>query len=502
MNEGVITNRANIVIIGTGFAGIAAAVRLQQQGEQDFILLERAADVGGVWRDNRYPGAACDVESHLYSFSFAPNPDWSRKFSAQSEIHAYLQECATKFGLMDRIRFKHEVQRLDWDNAAGEWTTQTNQGPFTAPVVIGAFGALSDPAIPALNGIERFEGDMFHSARWPETFDPRGKRIAIVGTGASAIQFIPELQPHAEQLFVFQRTPAWVLPKEDGPISEDERKTYHRHPVRMKTERLKLYVQREARVIAFRNPKLLKSVEKMAIRHMEESIKDPALRKKLTPDYKIGCKRILLSNNYYPALAQPNVTVDTAGIKEIKTDAVVDGTGQEFPVDAIIFGTGFQVTNLPFAHHVYGRKGHTLHEEWQGSPYAYMGTTVAGFPNLFLLQGPNTGLGHTSVILMIEAQVDHVMKVLAFKKQKQFDSIEPSVEAQDRFVRETDQSMEGTVWTTGGCRSWYLDETGRNSTLWPRTTISFRKKARDFRSADYVGTKVTEPRYTGQIAES
>lgn len=480
------SNKAKIVVIGTGFAGIAAAARLLQEGERDLIVLERGSDVGGVWRDNRYPGCACDVESHLYSLSFAPNPGWSRKFSPQPEIYAYLQECAKKFGMIDHIRFHHEVERLDWDEPNSEWRIQTNQGELRAAIVIGALGGLSNPSIPALEGIERFTGEVFHSAQWPAEFSPNGKRIAVVGTGASAIQFIPHIQPEARFLHVFQRTPAWVIPQQDAPIKEERRKAYRRFSVLQKMARLRIYAKREAMVVGFRNPNWLRLLERVAVRHMHEAIKDPALREKLTPDYRIGCKRILLSNTYYSALAQANTEVHTTGIAEVTEDAVMDASGNRIPVDSIIFGTGFQVTDLPIARHIYGRGGHSLMQEWKGSPKAYLGTSIAGFPNLFLLQGPNTGLGHTSVILMIEAQVDHLLKALEYMKRNQLKAIEPKPDAQKRFVEKTDRLMKGTVWTSGGCRSWYLDKTGRNSALWPGSTLSFKKKAAAFKKDDYL----------------
>ncbi|WP_019412938.1 NAD(P)/FAD-dependent oxidoreductase [Paenisporosarcina sp. TG20] len=487
-------NKARIIIIGTGFAGIAAAVRLKKDGEQDIIILERGSDVGGVWRDNRYPGCACDVESHLYSLSFAPNANWSNKFSPQPEIYAYLQNCAREFGLMDHIRFQHEVKRMDWDEVNGEWIIQTNQGEFKTVFVIGAFGALSNPSVPKLKGIDRFKGEVFHSANWPDHFNPKGKRIAVIGTGASAIQFIPAIQPDAEYLHVFQRTPAWVIPRLDGPISQDIQKAYNRFSILQKVTRLKIYVQREVRVLGLKNPKWLKSVEKIAVNHMHKAIEDPVMRAKLTPSYIIGCKRILLSNTFYPALAKPNVDVSTTGISEITEDAVIDSLGEKISVDTIIYGTGFQVTELPFAHNIFGREGHSLIDEWKGSPKAYMGTTVAGFPNLFILQGPNTGLGHTSVIIMIEAQVDHILKTFKYMKQNNLDTIEPSASAQNRFVEETDKSMEGTVWTSGGCNSWYLDNTGRNSTLWPSFTFSFLRKASKLNQKDYIVRSSTRPK--------
>ncbi|RIW28969.1 NAD(P)/FAD-dependent oxidoreductase [Bacillus salacetis] len=481
--------KARIIIIGTGFAGIAAAVRLKQEGEQDLIILERKGDVGGVWRDNHYPGCACDVESHLYSFSFAPNPQWSRVFSPQPEIHSYLQDCSEKFGLKQHIRFHHEVKRMDWQEDLGEWRIETNQSIFFAQIVIGAFGALSNPSIPKLEGMESFRGEIFHSAEWPKDFQAQGKRIAVIGTGASAIQFIPEIQPEADALHVFQRTPPWVVPRLDGPIPEEKKESFNRSQLLQKMERLKIYVQREVRVIAFRNPKWMKTMESIARHHLHKAVKDPDLREQLTPDYRIGCKRILLSNSYYPALAQANVEVNTSGIAKVTEDAVIDSSGRTIAVDSIIFGTGFQVTELPFSKYIYGREGRTLKEEWQGSPKAYMGTTVSGFPNLFLLQGPNTGLGHSSVIVMIEAQVEHILKTLKHMKKQKLKTIEPRPDAQERFIKETNQLMEGTVWTSGGCNSWYLDETGRNSTLWPSYTFSFKRKAAKLKRNDYAGSK-------------
>ncbi|TYS18517.1 NAD(P)/FAD-dependent oxidoreductase [Rossellomorea vietnamensis] len=487
-------NSARFVIVGTGFSGLAAAVRLRQEGERDIIILEREGDVGGVWRDNRYPGCACDVESHLYSFSFAPNPNWSRVFSPQPEIYTYLQNCAKEFGLMEHIRFHHEVKRMEWNEQKGEWSIGTSKGDFTSQFVVGAFGALSNPSIPKLEGLQQFKGEVFHSAAWPENYNPAGKRIAVVGTGASAIQFIPAIQPDAEHLHVFQRTPPWVVPRLDGPISTEEQQKLKKSSLHQKVTRLKIYAQREVRVLAFRNPKWMKTMESIARHHLHKAIKDPELREKLTPDYRIGCKRILLSNNYFPALAQPNVEVNTSGLAKVTENAVRDSAGREIPVDTIIFGTGFQVSEMPFSENIYGRKGHTLKEEWNGSPQAYMGTTVSGFPNLFILQGPNTGLGHSSVIIMIEAQVEHIMKALKHINRQNLKTIEPSAEAQERFIRETDQLMEGTVWTSGGCKSWYLDQTGRNSTLWPGYTFSFLKKASKLKRSDYIGRREGKPK--------
>ncbi|RTR33946.1 NAD(P)/FAD-dependent oxidoreductase [Robertmurraya yapensis] len=483
-------NKAKVVIIGTGFGGIAAAVKLKQEGINDIIILERSNDVGGVWRDNHYPGCACDVQSHLFSFSFFPNPNWSRSFSGQAEIHQYLRDCANAFGLFDHIRFHHEVRKMNWIESEGEWEIQTSKGVYRATHVVGAFGVLSDPLIPRIKGIENFKGETFHSATWPKNYSPKGKRIAVVGTGASAIQFIPEIQPEVASLHVFQRTAPWVLPRLDEPISLNTRKWYQRFPLLQKGKRLKIYLQRELLVQGFRNPEKMKNVQETSLKHLHHAIEDPILREKLTPNYTIGCKRILLSNTYYPALAKENVEVNTTGIAEVTEDSVIDNEGKKIEVDTIIFGTGFQVKDLPLAHHIYGREGHSLAQEWNGSPKAYMGTMVAGFPNLFLLQGPNTGLGHSSVIFMIEAQVKQMMKTLKHMRKNKLEIIEPTQKAQEQFVELVEKYMRGSVWTAGGCKSWYLDKAGRNSTLWPGYTFTYRRLASKFIPGDFDGRRV------------
>lgn len=484
--------KVKILIIGTGFGGLCAAIRLLQEGEKNFIILERKNDVGGVWRDNQYPGCACDVQSHLFSFSFAPNPNWSHTFSRQPEIHAYLQDCVTKFGLKDYIRFGYEVKRMDWNEGEGEWRIQTNKGEHRANLVVGAFGALSEPSIPSLKGLEKFKGEVFHSATWPKKYKHKGKKVAVIGTGASAIQFIPEIQPDVESLHVFQRTPAWVLPREDSTISPFLKKVYSHIPMLQKLARIKIYFKRELLVVGFRNPEKMENAKSEAIKHLHSAIMDPLLREKLTPNYTIGCKRVLLSNNYYPALAQSNVSVHTTGIAEVNEDSLIDDDGNNIEVDTIIFGTGFQVKDLPYARSIFGRDGYSLSEEWGGSPKAYMGTTIKGFPNLFLIQGPNTGLGHSSVVFMIEAQVEHIMKTLAYMKKNKIDVIEPKEEAQQKFVDMSDENMKGTVWTQG-CDSWYLDKSGRNSTLWPGYTFSFWRMATRLNPEDYYGYQVASP---------
>ncbi len=477
--------RVRIAIIGSGFGGLGTAIRLKQRGVDDFVVLERAGDVGGTWRDNTYPGCACDVQSHLYSFSFAPNPAWSKSFSPQPEIQAYLQRCARDFGILPHVRFNAEVQDAAWDDDAQRWRIRTSAGPVTAQVLVMATGALSDPVIPDLPGLDGFGGRAFHSAQWDHAYDLRGKHVAVIGTGASAIQFIPEIQPLVARMHVFQRTPPWILPRHQHGYGAREHRFFRRHPGAQRMIRGAIYLAREAMVLGFRNPRAMRVAQRVALRHLRQAIPDPELRRKLTPDWTLGCKRVLLSNDYLPALAQPNVEVVTDGIAEVRAHSIVTRDGTERPVDAILFGTGFQPTDPPLARHLRGRDGRTLSETWAGSPAAHLGTTVAGFPNLFLLMGPNTGLGHTSVVYMIEAQIEHLLGALEHMRRHGLHALEPRPDAQAEWVAGVDRRMEGTVWTEGGCRSWYLDPTGRNSTLWPDFTWRFRKRVARFEPGEY-----------------
>jgi cation diffusion facilitator CzcD-associated flavoprotein CzcO len=476
---------SDIAIIGTGFGGLGAAIRLKQEGLDDFVVLERSHDVGGTWRDNTYPGCACDVESHLYSFSFALEPGWSYRFSRQEQIWRYLQRCAREFGIERHIRFDHEVLGAAWDEGAARWRIETSHGPLTARVLVMATGPLSETIVPDIPGLGSFEGRAFHSARWDHTFDLTGKRVAVIGTGASAIQFIPEIQPKVARLYVFQRTPPWVVPRPDSPIPAWRRTLYRRFPFVQRFVRLLVYLYREWSVVLFRHPAAMRYVQRAAERHLQRSVPDPALRAKLMPDYTIGCKRILLSNDYYPAVTRPNVEVITAGVSAVRSNAIIDGAGVERQVDAIVFGTGFRPTDPPLAARIRGRGGRSMAEVWHGSPKAHMGTTLSGFPNLFMLLGPNTGLGHNSVVYMTEAQIAHVTGALRYMRRRGIDAIEPSAEAQQRYVAAIDRRMQGTVWVSGGCRSWYLDATGRNSTLWPDSSWSFHRQVSRFRPEEY-----------------
>jgi cation diffusion facilitator CzcD-associated flavoprotein CzcO len=474
-----------VVIIGAGFGGLAAAIRLKQEQEQDFVVLERADDVGGVWRENRYPGCACDVQSHLYSYSFAPNSRWSFQFSPQPEIWDYLRRCAQSFQVLEHIQFNTAVRSLHWSEELGEWVIGTVHGEYRGRYVFAGMGALSDPQIPALEGLGDFKGLVFHSAQWPRDLNLEGKAVCVVGTGASAIQFIPKIQPVVSELYLFQRTAAWVVKRGDFAITRKARERFRRFPWLQQWARFSIYVQREGLAFGFRNPLVMRVVQRQAIRHMHASIQDPALRRKLTPRYTMGCKRILVSDDYYPALAQPNVYVVPSGLERITEHGVVGSDGIEHKVDVIIFGTGFQVQDLPYSHYIYGRGGQSLADVWQGSPRSLTGTMVSGFPNLFLLHGPNTVLGHTSMIYMLETQVEQALRLIRRAEQSGVAIVEARVEAQKRYIAWVDRKLRGTVWVSVGCKSWYMDQTGRNASIWPSYTFIYRSRALNIRLADY-----------------
>jgi cation diffusion facilitator CzcD-associated flavoprotein CzcO len=475
-----------VAIVGTGFSGLGMAARLKREGIEDFVVLERNQEVGGTWWDNTYPGCQCDVASRLYSFSFAPNPDWSRTYSRQSEIRDYLRDCSERFGLRPHIRFGCEVQSASWDEEQGIWRIETSEGEVRAEALVAGMGPLSEPAPPDIPGLDRFEGKVFHSARWDHEHDLSGERVGVIGTGASAIQFVPRIQPEVGSMHVFQRTPPWILPHTDRPVTRLERRIYRAFPALQRLARTGVYLSREWLVLGLTHRRrLMKLPEAIARRHLARQVRDRELRRKLTPNYTIGCKRILLSNTWYPALSKPNVDVVTDGISEVRGSSVVTGAGEEIELDTLILGTGFRVTDLPAANNLIGRDGRTLAETWQGSPQAYMGSSIPGFPNFFMLLGPNTGLGHNSVVYMIEAQVAHVMRCLRAKAERGAVAIEAREEALAEWNAEIQRFLAGSVWNAGGCKSWYIDRTGRNTTIWPRFTWQFRRSARRFDPAAY-----------------
>jgi cation diffusion facilitator CzcD-associated flavoprotein CzcO len=482
------------VIVGAGFSGIGMAIKLLREGERDFVLLERADEIGGTWRDNTYPGCRCDVPSHLYSFSFAPNPNWSSTFSPQPEILEYLRGVAARFGVMPHVRFGTEMESAEWDEAESRWRLETSQGPITADVLIAAQGPLSDPLVPDLPGLDSFEGTTFHSARWDHNHRLDGERVAVIGTGASAIQFVPKVQPQVGHMHVFQRTPPWVMPHPNRAMNDWERRLYGRLPAAQLAMRAGIYWARETFVLQFRNERMRKLATRMALRQLEQQVPDPELRAKLTPRYELGCKRILPTDEWYPALMQPNVDVVTEGIREIGPHSIVSTDGTEREVDTIIFGTGFHVTDIPIAQRVRGRDGRTLAETWDGSPTAYKGAAVAGYPNLFFLVGPNTGLGHNSIVFMIESQINYVAGALGAMRRRGARVVDVRPEAQAAYNAMLDQMTEGTVWVSGGCSSYYIDRNGRNSTIWPTFTWPFRQRTREFDEAAYaLGTPASEP---------
>lgn len=468
-----------VVIIGAGFAGIGMAVALRKQGIEDFVIVEKGTDVGGVWRENRYPGAACDVPSHLYSFSFEPNPHWSRVFSPQAEIEAYLQHCARKYDLYRHLRFACEVEGADYDEAKGLWSTRLRDGTvLVSRLLISAVGQLSRPILPQIPGIESFKGRCFHSAHWDHEHALEQRSVAVVGTGASAIQFVPAIAARTAQLKVFQRSPAWLKPRPDRPYRAFEKAIFRRVPVIAKLYRLGHYLRYETRALAFTR---FKSLMRPAIgwpfqRMLNRDIADPALRAKLVPDYPIGCKRILLTSDYLPALARPNVELITQNIRRVTEHGIETEDGREHTVDTIIYGTGFAATEFLAPMQIRGRDGIDLNAVWQQGAEAYLGLAVPGFPNFFLLYGPNTNLGHNSIVYMLESQIAHVMRCWRAMQARAAATIEVREPVYRRYTASVQRHLRRTVWN--GCKSWYVDAQGHNSTNWPGFTLSYRALTR------------------------
>jgi cation diffusion facilitator CzcD-associated flavoprotein CzcO len=487
--DGTPPRHVRVGIVGAGFAGLGMAIALKRAGMTDFVIWERDPDVGGTWWANTYPGCQCDIPSHLYSFSFALNPEWRRTYATQPEIEDYLRRIADDYGLRAHVETSCEVTSAAWDEASHRWNVSTQRGQYTADVVIAAPGPLSEPSIPALPGLESFEGTTFHTANWNHGHDLTGRRVAVIGTGASAIQAVPEIQPVVESLTIFQRTPPWVVPHRDRPITDAERAIYRRAPALQRAVRAGVYLGRELLVPGLvHRPQLMHLLEKAARKHLEKHVADPGLRAKLSPDYTLGCKRILPSNKWYPAITQPNVAYVTEGIDRVRPDGIVDRNGERHRVDTIVFATGFHVTDIRIAHRITGAAGTTLDAEWDGSPEAYRGTAVAGFPNLFFLVGPNTGLGHNSIVFMIEAQVAYVMDALRTMQRAGASRLEVRPEAQAAFNARIQRKLSTTVWNTGGCSSWYLDRNGRNATIWPDFTFRFWGQMRRFDPRAYALT--------------
>ncbi len=481
------SRHARIAIVGAGFSGIGMAIRLLEDGVRDFFVLERATELGGTWRDNTYPGCQCDIPSALYSFSFAPNPDWSRAYPLQSEIREYLHRVALERGVIPYIRCSHEVNGARWDDEAKLWRLETSAGELTANVLVAAMGGLTEPRAPEIPGLERFRGAMFHSARWDHAHDLDGERVAVIGTGASAVQLVPEIQPRVRSLHLFQRTPVWVMPDADRPVGERERRLYRRLPVVQRAVRGLIYLIMESTVLGtIVDRRISRIFEQVARRHLRRQVDDPELRAKLTPTYTLGCKRITMSNRYFPALAEPSSEVVTEPIVEVTESGIRTADGRERELDAIVLATGFKVFDNPGLAAVRGRDGRTLLEAWDGSPRAYLGTAVAGFPNLFFLVGPNSAGGYNSIIFSSESHINYVARCVREMERANVASVEVRPEVYDAFNRETDSRLAGSVWNAGGCASWYLDHNGRNYVWWPGFTFRLWRRTRRFDRGSYL----------------
>jgi len=476
----------DVAVIGAGFGGLGMAIHLERAGLR-YVVLEQAASLGGTWRDNRYPGAACDVPSNLYCYSFEPNPDWSRVYPEQAEIEAYMNRCADKYGVRRAMRFGTRVVAARYDEPAALWRVGLEGGEeVQARFVVSATGGLSRPKLPEIEGLDTFGGALFHSARWNREIDLAGKKVAVVGTGASAIQIVPAIAPKVGRLLVFQRTPAWIVPRDDRPRTEAERSRYRKHPWTQRLSRLATYARFESRAIGFtKAPNLLRFMEKQVRRYIAHQVPDRALRKRFTPTYTLGCKRVLMSNDFYPTFRRENVVLVTEAIVRATPSGLLTADGVEHAVDAIVAATGFHAAEAGSPFPVYGLAGRELNESWRDGAQAYLGTTVAGFPNLFMITGPNTGLGHNSMIYIIESQIAYITSAIATLRSRDVQAVDVRPEIQATYNAEIQARLAHTVWNTGGCRSWYLTRDGRNTTLWPGFTFEYRRRTKRFHLGDY-----------------
>jgi cation diffusion facilitator CzcD-associated flavoprotein CzcO len=485
MSQRVTAQRTHfeVIVVGAGFAGIGAAIKLREAGF-DFIVLEKCAEIGGVWRDNTYPDCACDIPSALYSFSFAPNPNWSSFFARQEEIRDYTIDTASKFGVKDSILLNHELLKAHWNQDQKVWQLHTSAGNYTARFVIMACGPMHKPVTPTLKGLETFTGSSFHSAQWDHSVDLTGKKVAVIGSGASAIQFVPAIASRVTQLTLFQRTPPWVLPKLDVPISVRWQGIFKRFPPVQSLLRQLLYLQFELLNRSLKHPKLIKRLQDAARRNICRSIKDEGMRARLTPDYAIGCKRILQSNSWYRALAKPHVQV-VDSVAEVKGNSVIAKNGNGCEADVIIFATGFEVANPPIAERIVGASGITLAQQWRGSPEVYLGTVADDCPNCFLTFGPNL-YTFSSAFVIIEAQLKYIMSALTTLRARRAGSFTVDEQRSRPYNEKLQSALQATVWNSGGCVSYFIDKNGRNSTNWPWTTFYMRRRLAKFRPDDYI----------------
>jgi cation diffusion facilitator CzcD-associated flavoprotein CzcO len=473
-----VTPELDFVIVGAGFSGLGMAIGLLREGRRNFVVLEKASALGGTWRDNTYPGCACDVPAHLYSFSFEQNPRWSRLFAPQREIWDYMEHCADKYGVRPHLRFDREVVRCEWDERRSFWRVHTKNGEtFTCRYLVLGTGPLSQPSYPDIVGADRFAGRAFHSQRWDHGYDLTGKTVAVIGTGASAIQIVPNIQPKVKRLHLFQRTPPWIMPKPDAPISPRMQQIFARHPATQRALRNTLWTIMDLRGFGFSvAPSILRWTEKQCIAHIKKQVPDPALQQKLIPDYRAGCKRILIADDYYPAVAQPNVELVTSPIRELRERSIVTADGER-EIDAVIYGTGFRVTDFLSPMAVLGRGGRDLNDAWRNGGEGYLGTMVSGYPNFFMLLGPNSGLGHNSMIFMIESQVHYALQVVKGLESRGAHALDVKPRAQEAFNTRVQERLSQTVWATG-CHSWYLDKNGKNTTVWPGVTAEYWLRTR------------------------
>ncbi len=485
-----VSAHVKILIVGSGFAGLGAAIRLTKDGQTDFLVVERGSEVGGTWRDNTYPGAACDVPSHLYSYSFELNPNWSRSFSPQAEIQDYLRATAEKYGVLERCLFDTAVTSAEWDEGNQHWIVDTTAGVFTTNLLVPAVGALCEPSLPHIKGIETFAGDIFHSARWNHDVSLHGKRVAVIGTGASAIQIVPAIADGLAHLDVYQRTAPWIMPRHDRTYPKLESLAYKHIPGLQRIAREAIYWGRESYVTGFAfQPKILLAAQKVAERHIAKQIADPALRAAVTPKWQIGCKRILISNTWYPTLAKDHVELVTDGIAEVRPNAIVTTDGTVREVDAIVVATGFHVTDSPAYDLIKGVDGKVLGDLWrENGQSAYKGATVHGFPNMVFVIGPNMGLGHSSMVYMAEAAINYLASAVETMDRHGITTFDVRADVQADYNEGIQRRMKPTIWTNGGCASWYLDEHGNNTTLWPSFTFAFRRITRRFDVAAYRTT--------------
>jgi len=479
--------RTGTLIVGSGFAGIAMGRQLLVDGDDDFLIVERASRIGGTWRDNVYPGCACDVPSHLYSYSFRLNPDWSRVHATQPEILEYMEAVARDEGVLGHVRFDADVLGADWDDGAEEWVVDTTAGRFRAQSLVTASGHLSDPKLPRIEGLDAFGGRLFHSARWDPEIDLTGKRVAVVGTGASAVQIVPEVAKVAEHLTVFQRSAPWIRPRAERAYTLAERRMFARAPETLQQVRSDMYWGAEALFMEKRlDLGLIDAAERTALDHLAAQIPDPELRAKLTPDYRFGCKRTLRSNDYYPTFLLPHVELVTDAITHVVPSGVVtaDETLREF--DVIVFATGFEAADLPIAHRIRGRRGELLADHWRMGEQALAGLSIHGFPNLFVLNGPNASIV-ASIIFMIECQVSYASGALRYAREHGLRWMEATQEAEDAFAADIDERAEHTVWLKGDCGNWYVDErSGRLTALWPDFARRFLRENARFSPEGYA----------------